>query len=316
MSGLDLPPAGIEWLRRPDPRAWRADLERPGRARRVLLHEFAASLAVVAESARSLEVCDQFFRSPQFHDCIQLRGSLALTFGAFLQEWAKQQNDPRVAPLAKLETEIARLRRSAPNPTSSASTKTELAHSGSERSTVEIEQPPDDRPWLPSSSYDAGATRFRLSADHLLVETASGTAALHEEILHTLARTGAPLADAVSARAAADGEARLADAVSIRNASMAETPLPFHDLDPTTSEYLLLGLDRTRAARSHWMVGALEITQELFELLARFRNTPSLQEIEEHANALGSEEARELVLDLIEDGLIVPTELTAPVSGS
>lgn len=154
-----------------------------------------------------------------------------------------------------------------------------------------------------------------------------------------LALTRLPLADAVSARAAsnadtplagagsargtpvaetemADGEARLEEAGSVRGTPAAEALLPFHHLDLTTSEYLLLELDRTKGARSHWMVGALEITQELFELLAGSHNDRSLQEIEGHANALGSEEAHQLVLDLIEDGLLVPTELTAPVSGS
>lgn len=294
LSGLDIPPEGVDWLRRPDPRAWRADLERPGRARRVLLHEFAASLSAAAESAGSLAVCDEFFGSPEFHECIQTRGSLALTFGIFLQGWAQHEKDPRIAPLAKLETEIAWLRRNAPSRSSksihSAEDPFRTETMGPVRGTSSTVDKMDD-----GRAANDPPARFHLSPDHLLVETASGTAALHEEILSRLIRTGETLADVVP----------------------TPPPLPFEHLDPTTSEYLVLVLERAGDARSHWLVGALEITEELFELLSLSGEPRTLEQIEGDAAALGAAEgAHEIVLSLIEDGLLVATDLTAPAPAS
>jgi hypothetical protein len=190
---------------------------------------------------------------------------LALRFGAFLQQWSQQQKDPRVGPLAQLETEIARLRREAPS-----------IHRA-------------------DSVADAMSACFRFSSNHLLVQTAAGTGSLHGQILQTLAETGAPFAEVVP----------------------TPPPLPFAQLDPDAEEYLLLELDRAGGARTHWLVGVLEITEELFELLARSEQPRSLPGIIEEANLLGAGDgAEEIVVGLIEEGLLVPTELTAPPSGS
>ena len=89
------------------------------------------------------------------------------------------------------------------------------------------------------------------------------------------------------------------------------------ELDPDAPEYLLLQLDRTGDARSHWLVGVLEISEELFALLARSERPRSLRQIVADAIALGAGEgAEEIVFGLIEEELLVPTELTGPVAGS
>ncbi|MCA9726585.1 MAG: DUF692 family protein [Candidatus Eisenbacteria bacterium] len=265
LAGLDLPPDAVAWLRRPDPRVWRADLERPGRARRVLMEEFAASLAVIAESTQRLAVCDEFFRSDALHACIQTRGSLALTFGAYLQENAAALKDPRAWPLAVLETEIARLRRTAPadpDETVDADALTSQLGAGSGES-------------MP----------VRLASDRHLVETRSGTAQLHEEILGSLESTGSALADAVA----------------------SPPPLPFEHLDPNEPEYLLLELDREPGTRRHWLVGALEITAELYTLLRAAESPIRLTELERTASELGAADgSREILIGLIEAGVLVP----------
>jgi hypothetical protein len=130
----------------------------------------------------------------------------------------------------------------------------------------------------------SGEPLLQLSPERRLVATHSGTAALHEEILMRLDQTGLPFAEAVP----------------------APPPLPFEHLDPNEPEYLLLELDRGGTARRHWLVGALEITPLLFQLLKHARDPRSPRALELEAAELGAAEgAREVLRGLLEEGILV-----------
>jgi hypothetical protein len=150
-----LTPEEIEWLRRPDARAWKADPERPDRALSVLVQEYPASLALAAASGLTIDGARRFFSSEGFHQAIQGRGSMALTFGDYLLELARggAVRDRRVEPMVKLERAIVRLRRTA-------------------------------GPHAPAGY--PGADRYRLSGDKALHRAEAGTGDLHDAIHHDL----------------------------------------------------------------------------------------------------------------------------------
>jgi hypothetical protein len=118
LAGLDLSADERAWLVRPDPRAWGTDPYRRSRALRGLLEEYPTSAWLVARNGGEVRRLSAFFSSPCFHRCIDQRGSLALSFGEYLEERARagMLGDGRLVPLARLEHAIARVRREIPAP--------------------------------------------------------------------------------------------------------------------------------------------------------------------------------------------------------
>lgn len=149
----------IEWLHRPDARAWRADPERPERSLTVLVQEYPASLALAAASGLTLDGARRFFSSEGFHRAVQERGSMALAFGDHLLSLVRDNvvRDRRVEPIGRLERAIARLRRTAGG------------------------RAPDAQP---------GAEHFRLSTDKALHQADGGTGDLHDALHQSLPRGG------------------------------------------------------------------------------------------------------------------------------
>lgn len=113
LAGAPLTAAERSWLTQADRRRWKADPMRRYRSLQGLLEEFPVSGALVV-CRRGVPALDAFFSSPAFHDCIMARGSLALTFGRWLQR------EGACAPVARLETAIARVRRAGAPPAEGA----------------------------------------------------------------------------------------------------------------------------------------------------------------------------------------------------
>jgi hypothetical protein len=112
LEGLDLAPEERRWLVEPDRRAYRTDPFRRARGLKGLLEEYPAASALAAAALGSVQALEAFFSAPQFHACIQERGSLAASFGVYLEA---RPEDRRVALLARVERAVAAVRR-APRP--------------------------------------------------------------------------------------------------------------------------------------------------------------------------------------------------------
>jgi len=102
VAGLD--EAGRTMLTKPDRRAWGTDPYRRTRALTALLEEFPASAAQAG-----VGTLDAFFSSEAFHQLCEQRGSMALSFGSWVEELA--------GGVARLETALARVRRPQPSTT-------------------------------------------------------------------------------------------------------------------------------------------------------------------------------------------------------
>jgi hypothetical protein len=102
-----------QWLVTPPPNAYGADAYRSSRALTGLLEEFPVAGALAARLPRGAQRLQQFFASSGFHQCVQTRGSMAATFGAYLASgvFRSRQTPPELAPIARLETAIAQVRR-------------------------------------------------------------------------------------------------------------------------------------------------------------------------------------------------------------
>jgi hypothetical protein len=119
LAGLDLTEEERGWLVARDVRAWGTDPVRRARSLTGLLEEFPVSSAFVLRRGREgvvrpeTELLDAFFSSAEFHACIGEGSSMVLAYATFLArgEQGGVVADPRVAPLARLEEAIARLRR-------------------------------------------------------------------------------------------------------------------------------------------------------------------------------------------------------------
>lgn len=100
------------WLTRPDKRAWLTDPLRAQRALAALLDEFGVAGALAARTA-GVPALAAFFRSRDFHEAVQARGSMALAFADYLSR-RDVFADPRIAPCAAIERAVARARRAYP----------------------------------------------------------------------------------------------------------------------------------------------------------------------------------------------------------
>ena len=106
-----------QWLIAPPANAYGADAYRSSRALTGLLEEFPVAGALAARLSRGAQRLQQFFASSDFHQCVQTRGSMAAAFGDYLASgvFRSRQTPPELAPIARLETAIAQVRR-APSP--------------------------------------------------------------------------------------------------------------------------------------------------------------------------------------------------------
>ena len=87
---------GRELVLRVDRRAWQTDQFRRSRLLHGLLEAYPVSALVTG-----LGPLDAFFSSPDFHDCVQTRGLVALTFGSWLL--------PTAGPFSTLERAIVQV---------------------------------------------------------------------------------------------------------------------------------------------------------------------------------------------------------------
>jgi len=86
-----------------DPRAYRTDPYRRSRLLQALIEEFPCATALVSRGGRALDRVDAFLSSPDFHQAVQGRRSVALAWGCWL--------GVRAPGVAALEHAVARARR-------------------------------------------------------------------------------------------------------------------------------------------------------------------------------------------------------------
>jgi hypothetical protein len=110
LADVDLTPEERQWLVTPDPRAYGVDVHRRSRALTGLLEEYPVAGALAVRCAQGLQRLYDFFATALFHQCIQQRGSLADTFGAYLvsHDFA---DHPAIVHMTEVERGIARVRR-------------------------------------------------------------------------------------------------------------------------------------------------------------------------------------------------------------
>ena len=113
LANLELTEDERAQLLRIDRRAWRHDALRRKRTLRTLVEEFKISTTIALAETRSLASLEQFFSSGFFHDAVQQRGSLGLSFAAFLQDGCKRESwrAPQLPDLLRLELALATCRR-------------------------------------------------------------------------------------------------------------------------------------------------------------------------------------------------------------
>lgn len=113
LASLDLTEDERAQLMSIDRRAWRHDTLRRKRTLRTLVEEFKISTTIVLSETRSLASLEQFFSSSFFHDAVQQRGSLGVSFAEFLQDGCKQAlwRAPQLPDLIRLELALATCRR-------------------------------------------------------------------------------------------------------------------------------------------------------------------------------------------------------------
>ena len=118
LAGAEVSEVERGWLVARDRRAYATDVTRQARALLALEEELPAACAWARAQGVMLEA---FFGSGKFHGCVEGRGLMVLAFA----EWLVANAGVEVGELARVEGEIARLRRSARAGTSvSTSTST------------------------------------------------------------------------------------------------------------------------------------------------------------------------------------------------
>lgn len=163
LAGEDLTPEEREWLRKPDPRAWQADAERPSRSLTVLAQEYPTSIALARSLGANADLFLGFFSSLEFHASVRNRGSMALAFGDWLVGLTLRSvvADRRLSALARLERGIVALRRDAP---------------------------------ARAPQIGLSSRLYRTSPDKSVHVAPAGTADLHDELYERLPLSGADLA--------------------------------------------------------------------------------------------------------------------------
>lgn len=111
LRGLDLTESERAQLLSVDRRAWGYDTLRRRRTLRTLVEEFKVSSTMVLAQTRSMASLEAFFSSDKFHSSVEQRGSMALSFAAFLADMQSVMI-AQFADVLRLETTTARCRRS------------------------------------------------------------------------------------------------------------------------------------------------------------------------------------------------------------
>ncbi|MBI1763334.1 MAG: hypothetical protein HYR56_18065 [Acidobacteria bacterium] len=113
LQGLELTAAERAQLLAVDRRAWRHDALRRKRTLRTLAEEFKVSTTIILAETRSLAALEQFFSSAFFHQAVQQRGSLALSFSEFLLDGCRNGvwRAPQITDIVRLEAAVAACRR-------------------------------------------------------------------------------------------------------------------------------------------------------------------------------------------------------------
>lgn len=113
LANLELTATEREQLLSIDQRAWRYDALRRRRTLRTLVEEFKISTTIVLANTRSLASLEQFFSSSFFHQAVQSRGSLGLSFADFLHDGFKQSlwPAPQLPDIIRMESTLAMCRR-------------------------------------------------------------------------------------------------------------------------------------------------------------------------------------------------------------
>jgi hypothetical protein len=113
LKGLELTDTERAQLLAVDHRAWRHDALRRKRTLRTLAEEFKVSTTIILAETRSLASLEQFFSSAFFHQAVQQRGSLALSFSEFLLDGCRNGawHAPQITDIVRLEAAVAACRR-------------------------------------------------------------------------------------------------------------------------------------------------------------------------------------------------------------
>jgi hypothetical protein len=131
LADLALGPREWSWLTRSAPATWLTDPDRPSRVFEALRTEFPVACALAEVAGARREEMLRFFASPDFHQAVQERRVLALSFGRWMIAQAKsgRLGKKPTAALAELELACAELRREPPRgrPPAGASDRLVLA---------------------------------------------------------------------------------------------------------------------------------------------------------------------------------------------
>jgi hypothetical protein len=113
LKGLELTEAERAQLLAVDRRAWRHDQLRRKRTLRTLAEEFKVSTTIILAETRSLASLEHFFSSSFFHQAVQQRGSLGLSFSEFLLDGCRNSawRAPQITDIVRLEAAVAACRR-------------------------------------------------------------------------------------------------------------------------------------------------------------------------------------------------------------
>ncbi len=113
LKGLELTEAERAQLIAVDRRAWRHDALRRKRTLCTLAEEFKVSTTIILAETRSLAALEQFFSSSFFHQAVQQRGSLGLSFSEFLLNGYRNNawRAPQITDIVRLEAAVAACRR-------------------------------------------------------------------------------------------------------------------------------------------------------------------------------------------------------------
>jgi hypothetical protein len=113
LKGLDLTDAERAQLLAVDRRAWRHDPLRRKRTLRTLAEEFKVSTTIILAETRALASLENFFSSSFFHQAVQQRGSLGLSFSEFLLDGCRNNawRAPQITDIVRLEAAVAACRR-------------------------------------------------------------------------------------------------------------------------------------------------------------------------------------------------------------
>jgi len=267
LAGIDLTAAERDALVKPDPRAFGTDPFRRSRSLQGLLEEYPVSAWLAGQALGDIRLLDRFFSSPFFHDCIQNRGSLALAFGEFLDRGSRAG-----------EIRDNRVAWTAAVEGAIAA----LRRRGLAPATLASAEPDASL----TAAAMAPETDLALSKRHAILTVAGGTGELVQQVRAHLGSSGLDLVATLLAADSADFTGVLTQ------------------LQVDEAETLLL-------ERAHDPAGDVTLENAhsgLAALLAQAMRGTTAQALWEEAGHHGAtpEEAREIVADLVLDGLLVP----------